>query len=427
MYKNSAGEFDNLQSRDQHRRMQVLIKAGLAVFAALVFSSTVSTAERVILDMDTVRHKPGEVTGKDPQKVPIGTVELVEGKFNKAVRFSFSEGLGPGFMTASVPANKDWDRAAGISFYVRGDGSTNWAGLELIDRNDYSLRYACCFPIDSTEWRKIVVPWRDLIPELAAPVIDSQRGYAPSGFGNLWFGKWFYWREYPAHSFTIDQVSLETEIPTESEIRPEPGRRRLRAKLQAKQAVTIVTMGDSLTDQRHWANRQTLWAALLTDELEQKTGSLVTLVNPAIGGTTLSQNLILMPRWLRETPKPDLVTVWFGYNDWDTGLRRARFKEYLQLAVDRIRRLTDGSAEVLLVTPCPAFKRWETMRELEDAVKEVAREKQTALVDMAAEFRRGGAAEAALQQGFWAWDNVHLGTNGHRLVAEAMLKAIVEP
>ncbi len=406
--------------------MRVLIKAGLAVFAGLGLSSMVSSAEQVILDMDTVRHKPGEVTGKDQQKVPIGTVELVEGKFNKAVRFSFADGLGPGFMTASVPANKDWDRAVGISFYVRGDGSTNWAGLELIDRNDYSLRYACCFPIDSTEWKKIVVPWRDLIPELAAPLIASQGGYAPSEFGNLWFGKWFYWREYPAHAFAIDQVSLETEIPVQAEIRPEPGLRRLRAKLGAKQAVTIVTMGDSLTDQRHWANRQTLWAKILAAQLREKTGSAVTLVNPAIGGTTLSQNLVLMPRWLRQTPKPDLVTVWFGYNDWDTGLRGARFKEYLQLAVDRIRRLTGGSADVLLVTPCPAFKRWDTMSELEQAVKEVAREKQTAVVDIAGEVRRAGSAEAALQQGYWAWDNVHLGTNGHRLVAEVVLKTIGE-
>ena len=49
-------------------------------------------------------------------------------------------------------------------------------------------------------------------------------------------------------------------------------------------------------------------------------GSEVKLINPAIGGTTLSQNVILTPRWLQETPAPDLVTIWFGGNDWDTGV-----------------------------------------------------------------------------------------------------------
>ena len=49
----------------------------------------------------------------------------------------------------------------------------------------------------------------------------------------------------------------------------------------------------------------------------------MTLVNPAIGGTTLSQNVILMPRWLQVAPSPDLVVIWFGGNDWDTDVRGA--------------------------------------------------------------------------------------------------------
>lgn len=47
-----------------------------------------------------------------------------------------------------------------------------------------------------------------------------------------------------------------------------------------------------------------------------------------------------MPRWLAENPTPDLVSVFFGYNDWDNGVRGPRMEEYLRLTVDRIRRLT---------------------------------------------------------------------------------------
>ena len=57
-------------------------------------------------------------------------------------------------------------------------------------------------------------------------------------------------------------------------------------------------MGDSLTDTRHWANREADWPALLKEQLKAKYNSEVTIVNPAIGGTQLRQNLVLMPRWL---------------------------------------------------------------------------------------------------------------------------------
>src|SRR4051812_11768873 len=252
-------------------------------------------AGAVIFDMDTVRHHPGEITTKDKQKIPCGTAESVDGKFGKAVRFTFAEGAGGGFMTAGVRATPDWDKADGFSFWVKGDGSDGWGGIELIDRDNFAPRYGYCFPIDSTEWRKIVVPWRDLTPELAGPPVDpagpkdvspdpkdpKAAAFPPSRFGNFWFGKWFYWRDYPAESYAIDQVALEPHIDAEPAPAVEPGLKRVRAKLKEHKPVTIVTMGDSLTDKRHWANRTTLWCELLAKDLKAKYGGEVTLVNPA--------------------------------------------------------------------------------------------------------------------------------------------------
>ncbi len=393
--------------------------------SALAFAINLAGAADppVIFDMDTVRHQP---TTAGAEKVPVGKVELIEGKVGGACRFSFGPKDQSGFFTASVRPTSDWDKAAGLSFWVKGDGSASWGGLEMIDGSDYALRYGYCFPIDSTEWRKITVAWRDLVPELPkGQLVDAKSGYPPSRFGNLWFGKWYYWREFPACSFAVDQVSLEPslDLDTTDYTPARAGTPRLLAKLKARQAVTIVTMGDSLTDKRHWANRDVLWAELLAARLKEVHGAEVKLVNPAIGGTQLTQNLVLMPRWLQETPEPDLVTVWFGYNDWDGGARGPDWREKTRFAVDRIRRMTRGRAEVLLMTTAPALGRWDTMEELAEATRAVAAEKKTGLADVAGAFHERGAEEAK-RAALFAWDKTHLGEAGHRLAAETVLQAI---
>ena len=404
-------------------------KTILAVALALFCGGNPLVAQQdggsVILEMDSARHRP---TTSGEKKVPIGKVEIVPGKFGNACRFEFAPDARSGFFTAGVKASPAWDGAAGISFWVKGDGSANWGGLELLDGSDYSLRYGYCFPIDSTEWRKISVPWCDLVPELpAARLVNPDGGYAPSHFGNIWFGKWYYWREYPACSFAVDRVALEQSIAVDraDHTPPRPGTPRLLAKLKAGQPITIVTMGDSLSDKRHWANREVLWSQVLVNRLKEEYGSQARLVNPAIGGTQLTQNLILMPRWLDETPKPDLVTAWFGYNDWSSGMRRERWPEVLRFAVDRIRRLTQGQSEIILITTCPAMGRWDTMEELAEGVRVVQAEKKTGLADVAAAFHRVGT-DLPTRETLFCRDKTHLGSAGHRLAAETVLEAIAD-
>jgi len=376
----------------------------------------------VIMDMDTVRHAPGTF---GDAKTPVGTVELVPGHFGQACQFSFVEDA-RGFFTAPVKADESWDEAAGLSFWVKGDGSESWGGLELIDGDDYGLRYGYCFPIDSTEWRKVTVPWSDLLPEMPGADLLAPAGtYKPSRFRNLWFGKWWYWGQYPAHSYAIDQVALEPTITVDAtDYTPaEGGTPRLLAKLRAKEPVTVVTMGDSLSAKEHWANREVLWSNVLAEKLRARYGSEVTVVNPAIGGTTLNSNLVLMPRWLKQAPKPDLVTVWFGFNDWDAGARHDSFAKMLGFAVDRVRRMTAGQAEVLLMTTCPAIPRWDDMEELAVAAREVADARHAALADVAAAFHEAGADEARRAE-LYCTDSVHLGRAGHELAADTVLKAV---
>lgn len=422
--------------RPTHRRpalgpILACLFCAMATMTTTALAQSTRPASTVLFDMEAIAHKPGEITDKDKRKVPAGTVEAVEGKVGKAARFAFPEGASGGFMTARIKPTPDLDRADGFSFWVKGDGSDAWGGIELIDADDFGLRYGYCFPIDSDEWRKITVPWRDLTPELAGPLVDPKPkpgggGYAPSGFGNFWFGKWFYWRDYPAHAYAIDQVVLEPKIEPDAPppAPPVPGLSRVRAKLKAGRPVTIVTMGDSLSDKRHWANHAILWSELLAKDLKAKHGGEVTLINPAVGGTTLNQNLVTMPKWSKAAPSPDLVVIWFGGNDWANNVRGPRFAEYLRLAVDRVRRQTKGSADVLLLTTAPGHGAWETYRELEQAARDVAKEKSVALGDAAAAFRKVASPDEALKREYWAWDKVHLGAKGHAVARDVVLGAI---
>jgi lysophospholipase L1-like esterase len=412
------------------------VLAGVVMIAGLARVFAQETAGQVILDMDTNVFKVGEFTDAKKEKRPAGAVELVEGKFAKACKFTFPEGARGGFIMTRLKPTDQWDAADGFSFWVKGDGSANFAGLELIHPDDYKLRYGYCFPLDSTQWRKIVVPWRDMIPEHpAGKLVDAKTGMKPSQFANLWFGKWFYWRQYPAVSYAVDQIALEKTIDMDrADYTPKtPGTPRLLARLKAREPVTIVAMGDSLSDKRHWANRQTLWSELVAKKLKETYGGEVRLVSQGIGGNHLSHNLVLMPMWLKQAPKPDLVTVWFGYNDWTDEMRGEAFKERLRFAVDLIRRETRGAAEVLLMTTCPAYDRWDEMNELAEAARVVAKEKNTALADVASVFHKldpstagsgPSGRDAARKDAYWCSDNVHLGAKGHDLVSDAVLKAI---
>jgi len=356
-----------------------------------------------------------------------GENALVDGKVGKAVKLTYPANCKNVFFTVPFKGSPEWDKLDGFSFWVKGDGSKQLGGLQFIWNDDYAARYDYAFPIDSTEWKKVYVPWTDLIPALAKPsckLMGTGAGHnPPSKLKAFWIGKWWYWREYGACSFTIDNVQLEPKIDadtTDYTPRGDPLARVL-AKLKARKPVTIVTMGDSLTDYKHWANRQVNWPTVLKKTLEQKYGSKVTIVNPAIGGTELRQNLILMPRWLARSPEPDLVTVCFGYNDWSDGMRGPMFLETHKYGVGRIRRMTKGKADVLLITTCPAVSRWDTMAELAQATRDAAKARKAGLADIYKAFHAAGVEN---KERLYCRDKTHMGAPGHELVAKTVAGAI---
>jgi hypothetical protein len=85
----------------------------------------------------------------------------------------------------------------------------------------------------------------------------------------------------------VDDIRLETKVERDAkDYKPDgPPLARVVAKLKAGKPVTVVTMGDSLTDVRHNANQKTNWPTLLAEALKARYKSAVAVHNPAIGGT----------------------------------------------------------------------------------------------------------------------------------------------
>ena len=369
----------------------------------------------VIQSMDAMTFHGPETKGK---------VELVDGKIGKALKFSFENDCRSAFSAIRLHPSGDWDRAAGFSFWVKGDGSNHLGGLEFIWNDDYAQRYGYAFPLNSTEWQKIIVRWGDLIPEVSAITkwIDAQGGNAPSKLVQLAFGKWWYWKDYAAHSYTIGEIRLEPTIDALPDYKPvgDP-LSRVRAKLKDGHPVTIVTIGDSLTDYDHWSNKETNWPTFLKDRIKAKYGSDVTIVNPAMGGTDLRQNMVITPRWSSQTPGPDLVTIWFGSNDFDGGMRGDGFYQAQKDAVERVRRITGGKADVMLLSTRPPMGPVDKLAEMADATCKAARDVNAGLADIHQAY--GKVAEAE-RPALYAWDKVHLGKPGQELVAQSVLDAL---
>lgn len=354
-----------------------------------------------------------------------GRAELVDGKVGKAVRFRFDANSPGGLFTSNIHGDPAWDEAEGFSFWVKGNDGGGFGGLEFIYDDDYAVRYDLMFPYRPGEWTKVNVAWSDLIPALPGPKslpLGGTGGNRPSKLSGLWIGRWWYWGDYPPLDFSMDEIRLEPKVERATSPVPkgEP-LARVKAKLKAGKPITIVTMGDSLTDTRHWANREVAWPALLASELKSKFGGEVTIVNPAIGGTQLRQNLVLMPRWLAKYPEPDLVTVFFGGNDWDAGMRGEEFERACQDAVARIRRATGGKADVLLMTTNPAASRWGVTEELAEATRKAAGTVRAGLADTDAAFVLAGKKDPAA---LFVDDKVHLARKGHELVAKVVAEAV---
>jgi len=287
-----------------------------------------------------------------------GSASLVDGRVGKAVRFRFEADAPSAFSSSNIHGKPEWDHALGFSFWVISNGSNGFGGLEFIYDDEYVVRYDVCFPVKNGEWTKISVAWQDLIPVLPGPAAKSLG----------------------------------------------------RSGGDAASKLSAVFVG------KWW-----YWVDLLKQGLKDAYRSEVAIVNPAIGGTQLRQNVILIPRWRAKVPEPDLVTIFFGGNDWDAGMRGEEFRRTCTDAVNRVRRATRSKADVVIITTNPSAARWGAIEELAEACRGAAKDRRAGLADTDHAFVAAGKNNP---NPLFVHDCVHLSKAGHALVAETVLKAI---
>jgi lysophospholipase L1-like esterase len=322
----------------------------------------------------------------------------------------------------------------GLSLWLKGDGSTGFFAVELVD-SSFKHRYAALLPLKETDWHRADLPWREFVPEIyhpgaePLPLYDPTGGLRPSILFNLFLGRWFYFlNHFEPYQVTIDDITLETSLPfdTTDHTPPAAGLPRTLARLQGKEPVTIVCMGDSITFGVGGGGPSGAYPGKLEALLRQRFGhEKITVVNSGVGGLQVPQGSVLIPRDVVPYD-PDLVTVLYGYNDLAPGgVTRDQFKTAVSVFVDRVRRLTKGRAEVLLISSLPGTsdEAWEHLKAGAESIRELAQEKRCGLCDADAAFRALGR-EKLIAEYFREKDVAHPNPRGQDVLTNLLLEAI---
>ncbi len=202
-------------------------------------------------------------------------------------------------------------------------------------------------------------------------------------------------------------------------------------KLQSKEAVSIVLLGDSIStgcNASGWANcspHQPPYQDLLLEHLKQTYSPNITLTNLAVGGTSTPWGLTRIPDVV--AARPDLVILAFGMND-SSGRSAEEYKSTTLAMVNAVRE-TQPAAEFILVATMLGNRDWVTLKH------ELFPEYRTALQELT----QPGIALADMTS-IWTemlnrkqdWDLTGNGVNhpndfGHRVYAQVLTTLLVPP
>lgn len=212
--------------------------------------------------------------------------------------------------------------------------------------------------------------------------------------------------------------------------------------------IRIVAFGDSTTAKR---GNATVYLDCLERNLPQQ-GIEIVAINSGIGGNTTVAGKSRFKRDVLDH-NPDLVIIQFGINDsafdvWKTPpAEESRvpidlYVENLEYFLDTLKN--QGTQVILMVPNClrwtPTLKKMYgkppydpndpdgfnvTLRPYADRVRKIAREHSVPLIDVYAAFQEYGAVEGQSVDDLLS-DGMHLNDKGHQLVANLLLKKIVE-
>lgn len=201
------------------------------------------------------------------------------------------------------------------------------------------------------------------------------------------------------------------------------------AKLQQKQPVSVVLLGDSIStgcNASGWANcspQQPPYQDLLLQHLQKVSSPYVTLTNLAVGGTSTPWGLTRIPDVV--AAKPDLVILAFGMND-SSGRPVDEYKSNIVGMIKSVRE-TLPDAEFILVATMLGNADWVTLKQdlfpqYRDALASLV-EPGVALADMTSIW-------AEMLKRKKDWDLTGNGVNhpndfGHRIYAQVLTTLLI--
>jgi len=124
------------------------------------------------------------------------------------------------------------------------------------------------------------------------------------------------------------------------------------AKLEKGEHVTIVALGDSITENTFQTRGRMNWVSLLDEAIFEKYGNgICTVINSGKCGSSFREGLTRLDRDVLRF-RPDLVIIAFGMNDAGMGIDGLEdFRKDARMTVRRIRE--SCGSEILIRTPNP--------------------------------------------------------------------------
>jgi len=361
---------------------------------------------------------------KAASKAKIEAAEGIEGGKAIAITLPGTVFKGLPFDDAELDA---WNQYQGVSFQVKGDGSDAWAPISFNNRYG-SYSYVYFFPLKNTDWVKYTVAWADFIPENQIGLIGEPDGLPPCGINNIRFGcRWNIWFDnatIPAHSFTVTNVVLEPVAPASRPAFKSAPFQGVLDKLKNRQPVTIQCQGDSITAGTSLADKVNERYSIRTELLLRqwlKTDS-ITCINRAVGGARTNDGRAWLGRDF-VAGAPDLVTIWYGYNDKSGGITAEYYKKTMKDYIERICAFTQGKTAILLFATGPGTgARFTMMDDFAQAMRELAAEMELPIFDVHKLFKGVGKAKFAAE---YMADTAHPNAAGHQLVADKLAEFLV--
>jgi len=319
-----------------------------------------------------------------------------------------------------------WEKSAGLSFWVKGDGSDLYgclavgpAGAKSWEHNfGNSSSYVHYFPLKNTAWHKVTVAWRDFVPEEDYPAIGVPGGMSPVAIRVIRLGsRWAIHHssaKIPRHEYSIGPIQFEKTVPTlnaKTALAPFAG---VVAKLKKKQPVRILCLGDSIT-----SGQGVQAGERYADRLQEKLRTMfgydgIVVECRGVGAARITDARAWVDRDF-DGVDADLITIMYGTND-SVIYKPDFFAQTLNDYLDRIAVVTHGKTAVFLLTTIPGGQdRYRTADPLAQAIREVAALRGLPCCDLQKAYYDLGETKARAML-----PTVHPTAEGHELMATMM-------